>query len=227
MPLYSMTGFGQAEQNAPSGNYKVEIKSVNNRFLELQIRLPKPLNILDQRIRKELNDVISRGSLIVSLAWSNEEQQASISFDEKKTAAYVQVLRQIQRTFDLEGDITLNHLLGFSDIITNEAQSFDEEMLWRHIKPVLSAAVKSFIESRKVEGDFIVKDLKKMIKEIEKVTTMIEKRAPLRLKNYTGELRRKIEQVAGSVVDQSRIAQEIALMADKLDIAEECTRLRA
>jgi uncharacterized protein (TIGR00255 family) len=227
MPFRSMTGFGSAEGVTPSGTYRIEIRGVNNRFLELQLRQPRYVNNLDQQVRKELQSVISRGSLTIIIACDREESGKTLTYDKSAVEGYIGVLREIRDHYRLEGDVSLKELLTFSDIISADVDTFDDEVIWKHIKPVLTQALAAFQKTRETEASFILKDLLKVLKRVEKTLKFIEKRAPARMHEYSEALRERIKKVCSVEPDPSRIALEIAIIADRLDISEECTRLRA
>jgi uncharacterized protein (TIGR00255 family) len=222
-----MTGFGLAEKQAASGTYRVEIRGVNNRFLELQLRQPKFTANLESRIKKEINSIISRGSITVLISCDREEEERKITWDKKVVDGYMQIFNEITSEYKLSGTATLSDLLNFSDFIKSENTEFDEEMLWKHLKPALTDAIEAFQKSRETEAAFIVKELKKILKDITKNLVQVEKRAPVRIQEYAKNLGEKIQKLIANPPDPQRIATEIALFADKLDISEECTRLRA
>jgi uncharacterized protein (TIGR00255 family) len=222
-----MTGFGHAEAATPSGTYRVEIRGVNNRFFELQLRQPRFVNNLDQQVRKEIQSVISRGSLNVIITCDREEERRTLSYDKQAVQQYIKILREIKDRYRLKGDVSLEELITFSDIIKADGETFDEETVWKHIRPVLVKALRAFQKTREKEAAFILKDLEKTLAGFEKDLRLIEKRAPVRMQEYSANLRERIAALSAVEVDPSRIAVEIAVLADKLDIAEECTRLRA
>ncbi len=222
-----MTGFGLAEAVTPSGTYCVEIRGVNNRFLELQLRQPRFVNNLEPQVRKEIQSVISRGSLTVIITCDREAESRKLSYDKQAVQQYIKILREIKDRYKLKGDVSLEELITFSDIIKADSASFDDEMIWKHIRPVLLKAIGAFQKTREKEAAFILKDLKQTLAGIEKTLRLIEKRAPVRMQEYSSGLRERITKLSSVQVDPSRIAVEIAVLADRLDIAEECTRLRA
>ena len=222
-----MTGFGLAEAVTPSGIYRVEIRGVNNRFFELQLRQPRFVNNLEPQVRKEIQAVISRGSLTVIITCDREEEGRKLSYDKQAVQQYIKILREIKSRYKLKGDVSLEELITFSDIIKADATLFDDEMVWKHIRPVLLKALSAFQKTREKEAAFLLKDLMRTLTGIEKTLRLIESRAPVRMQEYSESLRERIAKLSSVEVDPSRIAVEIALLADKLDIAEECTRLRA
>jgi uncharacterized protein (TIGR00255 family) len=227
MSLRSMTGFGLAEAATPSGTYRIEIRGVNNRFFELQLRQPRFVNNLDQQVRKEVQSIISRGSLNVIITCDREEENRTLSYDKQAVHQYIKILREIKDRYKLKGDVSLEELITFSDIIKADTAAFDDETVWKHIRPVLAKALSAFQKTREKEAAFILKDLKRTLAGIERTLLFIEGRAPVRMKEYSESLKGRIATLSSVEVDPSRIAMEIAVLADKLDIAEECTRLRA
>jgi len=227
MPIRSMTGFGLADGVSPSGTYRVEIRGVNNRFLELQIRLPKFAANLEARVKKEISSVISRGSVTVLISCEREEGDTKLSWDKKTVDGYMQIFGEIQKEYKLDGKVTLSDLLNFSDFIKSESNDFDEDTLWKHLKPVLQNSIAAFQKARETEAAALVKDLKKILKEITKSLQLVEKRAPIRIQEYAKTLTEKVQKLIENPPDPLRMQTEIALFADRLDITEECTRLRA
>jgi uncharacterized protein (TIGR00255 family) len=227
MPVKSMTGFGIAEARTPSGQYRVEIRAVNNRFLDIQIRQPKALYGLEQKIKEQVTDTISRGSVSLYISCDKENEEGKLSWDATAVKNYVDIFRQIQKRFKLSGSITLSDLLHFSDFIKSESAQCDEKTLWKHFKPVLVDAVKKFQESREAEAGHIIKDLKKTLDTVSSLLGDVEKRAPQRIQEYMTVLHERVEKLLKNPPDETRLAMEIAIMADKMDISEEITRLRA
>jgi uncharacterized protein (TIGR00255 family) len=227
MPIKSMTGFGLAEMSTPSGLYRVEIRGVNNRFFEIQIRLPRFAANLEQRIKKEISSVISRGSITVLISCDREETVSQLTWDKESVQSYVKIFNEIKDQFSIQEPLTLSHLLNFSDFIKSEAADFNEDMLWDHVLPVVQNALSAFQNARNNEGDYMVKDMAKVLDEISSTLAVIEKRAPERINEYAASLTEKVQKLIANPPDPLRMATEIALMADRLDISEECTRLRA
>jgi uncharacterized protein (TIGR00255 family) len=227
MPIKSMTGFGLAEMSTPSGLYRVEIRGVNNRLFEIQIRLPRFAANLEQRIKKEVSSVISRGSITVLISCDREETVSKLTWDKESVQSYVNIFNEIKDQFSIHEPLTLSHLLNFSDFIKSEATEFNEDMLWDHVLPVVQNALSAFQNARNNEGDYMVRDMVKVLDEISSTLAVIEKRAPERINEYAVTLTEKVQKLIANPPDPLRMATEIALMADRLDISEECTRLRA
>jgi len=222
-----MTGFGLAEGATPSGTYHIEIKGVNNRFLEIQVRQPRFVTNLEQQIRKEVGAFISRGSLTVIITCDREEECRKLSWDREAVQNYLQIFREIKNEHNLEGEITLQQLFAFSDIVKADSVLFSDEVIWKHIKPVLMQSLEAFQVTREKEAAFIIKELKLTLKGVEKTLKLIEKRAPARIVEYAEVLKERVQKLISTEPDLTRIALEVAIMADRLDISEEATRLHA
>ncbi|HUI92999.1 MAG TPA: YicC/YloC family endoribonuclease [Chitinivibrionales bacterium] len=227
MPIKSMTGFGQAEMHTASGTFRVELRAVNNRFLDLQIRQPKSLSNLEQKIKTTISETIPRGSVSVFISCDRENGDAKLTWDKASVENYLRIFREIKRKYKLAGDATLSDLLHFSDFIKAESVQADEKTIWKHFSPVLSKAIENFQRSRADEGEHLIRDLKKTLDAVSRLLKDVEARAPHRIEEYSKELSKRIQKLLAGPADEARLAQEVALMADKMDISEECTRLRA
>ncbi|MDR3011647.1 MAG: YicC family protein [Chitinispirillales bacterium] len=227
MPIRSMTGFGLAESASPSGVYRVEIRGVNNRFQEVQIRLPKFAANLEPKVKKELTTLVSRGSINVFISCEREAETVKLTWDKSSVDNYLRIFNEIKKEYGLMGQAGLDSLLRFSDFIKSESTEHSEETLWKHLRPALTAAIKAFQVSRETEGAQLAKGLKKIIKDITKALKAVEKRAPERVKEYGASLTARVEKLVAGEPDPQRLATEIALMAERLDITEEITRLKA
>lgn len=222
-----MTGFGLAEGTTASGTYRIEIRSVNNRFLEMQVRQPRFIASLEQRIRKEISKTVSRGSIQVNINCDREDENVKLTWDENAVGGYVTVFREIAQKFSLSGDVAISDLLKFSDLIKTESVAYNEEDIWGHLSPVFTQAIAAFQHTRETEGAFIVNELQQMLNEIAETLVIIEKRAAERVPEYAEALKERVRKLIEDPPEPQRLATEIALCADRLDISEECTRLRA
>ncbi len=230
MPLRSMTGFGIAEAPTPSGTYRIEIRGVNNRFLDLQLRLPRSFSNIEQKIKKQISETVSRGSVSVFIASDKENEAGKLTWDKDAVENHVRIFREIKKAFALAGEPTLSDLLQFSDLIKTTSVKYDDKTLLKHLLPVLKNALQGYQKSREVEGAVIIKDFKKIVSEMLALLKRVEQRAPQRVEEYSKELTQRIDTLlsqASQRPDAQRLAAEVALMADRLDISEECSRLRA
>lgn len=222
-----MTGFGRAEMQTAIGTLRVEIKSVNNRFLETQFRLPRQMAGLEAEIKKEILKKISRGSLSVYLGWDQEENMGRLTWDKKNVENHVRVLREIAAANNLNDDLSISALMQQSDLIKSESSTSDEKTILKEIKPVMTTALLDFDKSRELEAALIIRDMNKMLAQISRDLTKISKLLPERIKKYRTDLLARIEKLVQGGVDEQRLATEVALMADRMDVSEECTRLDA
>jgi uncharacterized protein (TIGR00255 family) len=227
MPIRSMTGFGLAEGPTASGTYRIEIRGVNNRFLEMQVRQPRFVNNLEQKVRKEIASAVSRGSIQVSISCDRENEGLKFTWDEAAVGNYIAIFREIAQKFSLPGEVTLSQLLQFSDLIKVENVEYNEEEIWSHLSPIVAQAIAAFQLSRETEGAYIIDDLKKVLDEMAETLGLVERRAYSRIDEYAAVLRERVRKLIEDPPDPQRMATEIAICADRLDISEECTRLRA
>jgi uncharacterized protein (TIGR00255 family) len=229
MPIRSMTGFGLAEAVTPSGTYRVELRAVNNRFQELQIRQPKFMLNLEPKIKKEITGVAVRGSINVFISCDKGDAgPVALSWDKAGVDGYMRVFNEIKEEYKLSGEVSVTDLLRFGDFIKTESEEHGDEALWEHLRPALAAALKAFRESREAEGAQLAKELKKTLNEISKTLCLVEKRAPQRVTEYGAALADRVEKMmAGNLPDPQRIAAEVAIMAERIDITEEIVRLKA
>lgn len=227
MPIRSMTGFGLAEGPTASGTYRIEIRGVNNRFLEMQVRQPRFVNNLEQKIRKEIANAVSRGSIQVSISCDRESEGLKLTWDEAAVGNYMTIFREITQKFSLRDEVSLSNLLQFSDFIKAENIEYNEEEIWGHLSPIVAQAIAAFQLSREAEGAYIIDELKKVLDEIAEALGMVESRAHSRIDEYATALRERVRKLIEDPPDPQRMTTEIAICADRLDISEECTRLRA
>lgn len=230
MSLRSMTGFGLAEAGTASGTFRIEIRGVNNRFLEVQTRVPRFLSNLEHRIRQGVSAAIARGSLTVQVSCERDQGGGErLVWDGEAAQRYAAVLRDIVSTCNLSGGVTLADLNAAGcPVVSVESDQVDEERLWSDLEPVLVSALQDYALSRQKEGDLIARDLRAMLDQIAQAVVLVRNRAPVRIENYRRDLSLRIESmVSREVVDPQRLAMEVALMADKRDIEEECSRLEA
>ncbi len=226
--LKSMTGFGRSEQHNGHFACKAEIRSVNNRFIEINTRLPKFLAALELPIKKLIKSRCARGSfdLFLSLE-ASDESSANIEVKPNLGMAsqYFQAFKQIKDELGLSGDIPLEALLGLKDIIKTEPLTLDtshESMIMESVEQAMS----ELIEMRREEGKNLQADLAERLQGIRQLTASIQERQPVVLEGYRKRLEEKVKTLTeGIELDETRLAQETALLADRCDISEEITRL--
>ena len=223
----SMTGFGRGTASDNRFDTVVEIHSVNNRFLDIVVRGGREVMQLEQRIKEYLRQQLERGRIVVSVDVEGA-RQGEPAVDLEKANAYLKILNTLKERLDLSGEPDLALLSGFRDVISSSAAEEVGEESWETIQPALEEAVLALIVMRQREGATLEEDLGTRLDAIENELAEIEKLAPERSKVYAERLRNRVEEVLeGTAIDENRLYNEIALYTDRIDISEECTRLRS
>ena len=226
--LNSMTGYGRSEKQNGLFACKAEIRSVNNRFIEINTRLPKFLAALELPLKKLIKSKCARGSFDLFLSLEKEDASGAdleIKPNLGLATQYFKAIKQIKDELGLAGDMPIEALLGVKDIIKTEPLTLDtsqETMILETVEDALSALIKM----RQEEGSHLQKDLTERLQGIHQLTRSIQERQPVVLEEYRNRLKEKIKTLTeGMELDETRMAQETALMADRCDISEEITRL--
>lgn len=227
--ISSMTGYGRADKTEDGYRVTVEISTVNNRFLEFQIRLPKTLAELEQRIKKLLSSRLHRGKVTFSLTIDNNHPESGrLSLDSDNADMYYNILKDLKARFDLPGKISLDNFVNLPDLITAEVGEVDIEQIWNLVQPVCIDALDNLCQMRQAEGQSLFADFVERLDLLSNVVTRIKNRAVDNVDIYGEKLRRRIKELLEDVpVDDQRIEMETALMAEKMDVTEETTRLEA
>lgn len=227
--LLSMTGFGRGGARTEKGTLEVEIRSVNHRFSEISIRLPKTLSLLEGRMREKIGQRLSRGKVTVTVSLEGEEGElGKLSINHDIAGRYHNVLLDLRQTYGLAGEIDLAAFLSLPDVLTWERAELSEDQGWALLAPALDAAVEDILDMKRREGQTLGRDLLARIDGMEVALNRIEERVP----GMVGALRNRIQERladAGSDLEynRSRIETEIILFADRSDCTEEAVRLRS
>ncbi len=228
MKIQSMTGFGRAEAEQRTGNYKVEIKTVNNRYIDVQFRMPRIFNALERKMRTYLTEQLVRGSVSININREAPSDDVVVSYDSVLAGKYVDVLKSLSNDFSLEGNPSVSDLSPFyREFVTQELAEFSDEQLWADLEPVVLEAVNAVVAVREKEGDFTRVGLLELLDVIESGLENVKEYAPGRLEKVRERLAKVVEDLKGEGVDEARVAFETSIMADKLDLAEEILRLSA
>jgi len=227
--ISSMTGYGRAEKDINDQKAVVEITSVNNRFLETQIRLPRTLIGLESKIKKLLSAKLHRGKINFSLTFEDNVQPGNgLALNTEIADMYYRVYRDLKKHLNLSGDISMDHFVGLPDLITSESSEINLDKIWSEIESVCQEALDSHCQMRLAEGENLYADFATRLKLLFGYIDQIKALAGNNINHYREKLDRRIKEVIGDYpIDQQRIAMEIALMAEKLDITEEITRLES
>jgi uncharacterized protein (TIGR00255 family) len=227
--LLSMTGFGRGEARTEKGTLDIEIRSVNHRFSEISIRLPKVLSLLEGRMRERIGQRLSRGKVTVTVSLEGEDGElGKLLINHEIAGRYHNALLELKQTYGLAGSVDLAAFLTLPDVLTWERAELSEDQGWGLVAPALDAAMADILDMKRREGETLGHDLLARIDGMELSLTRIEERAP----GMVGALRNRItERLAEAGNDfeynRSRIETEIILFADRTDCTEESVRLRS
>ncbi|GAA0795983.1 YicC family protein [Faecalicatena orotica] len=227
--IKSMTGFGRCEVLKESRKFTVELKSVNHRYLDVNIRMPKKLNFFETSIRTLLKQYANRGKVDIFITYEDtSESQVSLKYNASLAAEYMKYFKQMEEEFGLENDIRVSALSRYPEVITMEEQCEDEEELWNGLKEALEGAFAQFVETRKTEGQNLKQDILEKLTGMEKLVAFIEERSPEIIAQYRARLEEKVgELLKDTQMEESRIAAEVILFADKICTDEEVVRLKS
>ena len=230
--IRSMTGYGRAEAVLGGRKYVVEIKSLNHRYLELSLRIPANLLPLELEIKKKINEQLIRGRIDVTIrreTYSGIEGSRLLEVNLPLVKNYYDLLIQLKDLFNLKEDITLDMMAGLKDVfIPLETLEDEITVLWEGLAGVLSNAIAALIDMRQKEGEVLGQDLKARLYLINEHLDEIDARAPQIVLEYQKRLVARIRELMdGMVIDESRLSQEVAIMAEKSDITEEIVRFRS
>ena len=225
----SMTGFGRGEVSRDGKEFTVEIKTVNHRYLDIFIKMPRQISFLEDRVRELVSKAISRGKIDVYITYANYgDDSRQVTIDEQLAKAYISALEELRDRFSLADDISVSLLSKCPEVLKVEQVEEDGEQLWEILKTALDDAVASLIRMREIEGEAMKKALLERADAIEVVIGKIEARAPEVPREYKTKLAERISDLLEQqVADESRIAMEVALFADRCSIDEELVRLKS
>ncbi len=227
--IKSMTGFGRSEIVKGNRKISVEIKSVNHRYLEAGIKMPKKLNVFESRMRDLLKKYATRGKIDIFINYEDDsESQVNLKFNQNIADEYMAIFNNISEKYNLKNDMTVGGLARFPEVITMDEVQEDEEELWHFIEEAMKAALEQFVNTRILEGENLKKDLLGKLDHMEELVAFVEKRSPEIMKEYRSKLESKVKELLGdTTIDESRIATEVIIYADKICVDEETVRLRS
>ena len=225
--MYSMTGYGRGAASLDGRELTIELKSVNNRFLDIGMKLPRQLSFLEDGLRKLLNESLSRGHVDVFVNYRNLRSDAkTVRVDEALLQAYLISARESAKALDLEDDLTLSRALTLPDVTSILPADEDQEALSELGKAAMTEAIDALKVMRFKEGERLKLDLSSRMDTMTEYAAAIEKRAPAVAEEYRTKLTARIEELLGETeVDRARLATEVAIFADRAAIDEEIVRL--
>ena len=227
--IRSMTGFGRGEVADGERKFTVEMKGVNHRYLDVNIRMPKKLNFFETSIRNLLKKRIQRGKVDLFISYEDlSEGQVSLKYNEALAQEYLDYFRQMETTFGLENDVRVSTISRCPEVLTMEEQALDEEELWNGLEKALNGAIDQFVETRTLEGEDLKKDILEKLSGMLELVGYIEERAPRIIAEYREKLEAKVQELLEDTqIEESRIAAEVVIFADKICTDEELVRLRS
>ena len=227
--IKSMTGFGRCEVAENNRKFTVEMKAVNHRYLDVNIKMPKSLNFFESAIRSELKNYIARGKVDVFITYEDlSENTSTVRYNKELAEEYLTYLRQMAADFGLDDVIRVSTLSKYPEVFTMEEAGVDEEELWKELKKAVDGAAKMFVESRITEGEHLKDDLLEKLDGMLKLVDFIAERSPQIVTEYRRRLEEKVKELLGdNTVDESRLLTEVTIFADKVCVDEEIVRLRS
>lgn len=225
----SMTGFGRSERVTDAYKIVVEMKSVNHRFCDINIKLPKKISFFETNIRTYLKKYIERGKVDVFITYEDfSDDNVKLKYNKDVAEKYMGYFEEMSKDFGIENSITPEQLGGFPDVFTVEEQAVDQDELWKIIETSLDEAAKMFVQSRITEGENLKKDMIDKLDGMRAAVDYIEEISPELVEEYRRKLTDKITEVLDNpVIDENRIATEVVIYADKICVDEETVRLKS
>lgn len=227
--IKSMTGFGRYEAAESKRKITVEMKSVNHRYLDVNIKMPKKLNFFEAAIRAELKNYIQRGKVDIFITYEDyTENNVCIKYNKDIAAEYMNYLKQMAEDFGLDNDIRVSALSRYPEVLSMEEQTADEEEIWKVLKSALDGAAEGFVETRLKEGENLKNDLLEKLDGMLRNVDFITERSPQLIEEYKSRLKEKVhELLEDNQIDENRLLMEVTLFADKVCVDEELVRLRS
>lgn len=227
--IKSMTGFGRFEASEAERKLTVEMKSVNHRYLDVNIKMPKKLNFFESAIRNELKNYIQRGKVDIFITYEDfTENNVCVKYNKEIAAEYIKYLNQMSKDFGLDNDIRISALSRYPEVLSMEEQTVDGEEIWRVLSKALKGAEEGFVETRIKEGENLKNDLNDKLDNMLTHVDFVTERSPQLISEYKNKLREKVQELLeDSQIDENRLLMEVTLFADKVCVDEELVRLRS
>lgn len=227
--IKSMTGFGRCEIEESNRKVTVEMKSVNHRYLDVNIKMPKKLSFFESSIRNELKNYVQRGKIDIFITYEDfSENNVCIKYNKDLAAEYLKYLRDMSEEFGLDDDIRVSTLSRYPEVFSMEEQMVDEEEIWKVLAKAIDGAAESFVETRIKEGKNLAEDLIIKLDNMLEHVTFIEKRSPQLMNEYRKKLEERVKELLGDAsVDENRLLTEVTIFADKVCVDEEIVRLKS
>ena len=228
--IRSMTGFGHGEvSNDKNQKVTVEMKSVNHRYCDISLKLPKKLAMFEANIRNIMKEYASRGKIDIYVSYEDlSETAVSLHYNQAMAEEYMQVFKKMQEDFNIETKSTAEALAKYPEVVTIEEVQQDEEVWWELLEAALRQAAEKFVETRTIEGANLKRDLLGKLDQMAADVAFIEERSPQIIAEYRSKLEEKVKEfLEDSTIEENRIAAEVTLYADKIAVDEEIVRLQS
>lgn len=225
--IKSMTGFGRCEVQEADRKITVEMKSVNHRYLDVNIKMPKKLNFFEAGIRNELKNYIQRGKVDIFITYEDfTESNVCVKYNKELAGEYLTYLKQMAADFSLDDDVRVSLLSRFPEVLTMEEQTIDEDALWHLLSKALRGAAENFVETRIKEGEHLRDDLIEKLQGMQTHVAFITERSPQIIAEYKQKLEDKVKELLEDAkVDENRLLMEVTIFADRVCVDEELVRL--
>ncbi len=225
--IYSMTGFGRAELSESEKKFTVEIKSVNHKYFDLNIRMPRKFNLFESNIRNLLKEYASRGKIDLYISYEDlSESGTSLKYNKALAEEYYHFYKQIQEDFNIDDDIRTSTIARSTDVLILEEQEINEEEMWSLLERPLKDAFSAFRSAREKEGEALKQNILGKLEEMQGHAAFVEERLPQIISEYREKLTERVKELLeNSQIDEGRIAAEVTMYADKIAIDEELVRL--
>ena len=227
--VYSMTGFGRSEYSDEDRRIIIEIKSVNHRYADVSIKLPRSISRFEPELRKRIKKYAERGKIDIFITYSNLKSSGyTVKYDKEIAGQYMKYLKEIETDFGLEEEYKPTVIARFPDVFTVEENYYVEDSEYEIIEKVFDEAGEQFMQSRAKEGANLSKDILDKMDELEKLTCQVDELAPKMIEEFRDKLIEKVQKLLENTeLDNARIAQEVTIYSDKVAVDEELVRLHS
>lgn len=226
--IKSMTGYGKGTLQVENREYQVEIKSVNHRYLDISIKMPRVLSYLEEDVKKQISEKIKRGKVDVFITFENNSQEGkNIQINKEIAKMYINQLKELALEENISSNIEVTEITKFPDVLTIKNEQ-DDDTIKNELIAATKEATEKIINMKSIEGEKIAQDLLSRISNIEKKIEEISKKSTGLIEEYVVKLEKRIKEILKTEeADQNRLAQEVVIYADKCSIEEEITRLKS
>ena len=227
--IKSMTGYGRCEIAEEERKIIVEIKSVNHKYCDINIRLPRKFNFLESKIRNVLKRYISRGKVDVFITYEDyTDKNVCVKYNKALAKEYYQKLCTIGEDFDIGNDIRISNLSRYPEVLILEEQAIADDEIWKFVETAIENAAENFLETRITEGKALKTDILNKLEEMIECVRFIEERSPEIVKDYRNKLMEKVAELIGDAnVDENVLVTEVTIFADKICTDEEVSKFEA